>query len=88
MVSARPEFQRAAQKGSRLTEFNYAMMLLNDEGDPAYVPEGKKWLRRAADAMAHAQYVYGKMYDDGEFIEKDPTEAHRWFLRAATQGHV
>lgn len=38
--------------------------------------------------MTHAQYVYGKMYDDGQFVEKDPAEAHRWFLRAANQGHV
>ncbi len=89
LVSARSEFSRAAQKGSRLAEFNYAMMLLNGEGGPADVPEGKKWRRRAADAnMAHAQYVYGKMYDDGEFVDRDPTEAHRWFPRAANQGHV
>jgi uncharacterized protein len=89
MTAARSEFSRAAQKGSRLAEFNYAMMLLNGEGGPDDVPEGKKWLRRAADAnMAHAQYVYGRMYDDGEFVERDPAEAHRWFLRAANQGHV
>jgi TPR repeat protein len=89
LVAARSEFRRAAEKGSRLAEFNYAMMLLNGEGGPADVDEGKKWLRRAADAnMTHAQYVYGEMYDDGEFVEKDPAEAHRWFLRAASQGHV
>jgi uncharacterized protein len=89
LVSARSEFGRAAKKGSRLAEFNYAMMLLNGEGGAADIPEGKRWLRRAADAnMAHAQYVYGKMYDDGEFVERDPAEAHRWFLRAANQGHV
>jgi len=89
LVAARSEFRRAAQKGSRLAQFNFAMMLLNGEGGPVDVPEGKKWLRRAADAnMTHAQYVYGKMYDDGQFVEKDPAEAHRWFLRAANQGHV
>jgi TPR repeat protein len=89
LIAARSEFRRAAQKGSRLAEFNYAMMLLNGEGGPADIDEGKLWLRRAADAnMTHAQYVYGKMYDDGEFVEKDPAEAHRWFLRAANQGHV
>jgi TPR repeat protein len=38
--------------------------------------------------MSHAQYVYGKMYDDGEFVERDPGEAHQWFLKAAQQGHV
>ncbi|WP_213765117.1 tetratricopeptide repeat protein [Caballeronia sp. dw_19] len=87
--AARSEFLHAAQKGSRLAEFNYAMMLVNGEGGPAEVDEGKKWLRKAADAnMTQAQYVYGKMFDDGEFVGRDPAEAHRWFLRAANQGHV
>jgi TPR repeat protein len=83
------EFRQAAERGSRLAQFNYAMMLLNGEGTPVNVDEGKKWLRKAADAnMSHAQYVYGKMYDDGEFVERDPVEAHRWFMKAAAQGHV
>ena len=89
MGAARSEFLHAAQKGSRLAEFNYAMMLVNGEGGPVDVDEGKKWLRKAADAnMTQAQYVYGKMFDDGDFVARDPVEAHRWFLRAASQGHV
>jgi TPR repeat protein len=83
------EFRKAAQRGNRLAEFNYAMMLLNGEGTAANVDEGKRWLRKAADAnMSHAQYVYAKMYDDGEFVGRDPVEAHQWFLKAAQQGHV
>ncbi|MGH8777538.1 tetratricopeptide repeat protein [Paraburkholderia sp.] len=83
------EFRKAAEHGSRLAEFNYAMMLINGEGTAVNADEGKKWLRKAADAnMSHAQYVYGKMYDDGEFVGRDPAEAHRWFLKAAQQGHV
>jgi TPR repeat protein len=89
LSSALVEFHKAALRGNRLAEFNYAMMLLNGEGTTANVDEGKKWLRKAADAnMSHAQYVYGKMYDDGEFVGRDPVEAHRWFLKAAQQGHV
>ena len=89
LAQALAEFHKAAERGSRLAEFNYAMMLLNGEGTTANVDEGKKWLRKAADAnMSHAQYVYGKMYDDGEFVGRDPAEAHRWFLKAAEQGHV
>lgn len=89
LTAALTEFRKAAQHGSRLAEFNYAMMLLNGEGTSANVDEGKKWLRKAADAnMSHAQYVYGKMYDDGEFVGRDPAEAHKWFLKAAQQGHV
>ena len=34
---ARAEFLRAAKNGSRLAEFNYAMMLVNGEGGPAEV---------------------------------------------------
>ncbi|HWX11848.1 MAG TPA: tetratricopeptide repeat protein [Trinickia sp.] len=83
------EFRDAAEHGNRLAQFNYAMMLLNGEGAPADVDEGRRWLRKAADAnMSHAQYVYGRMYDDGDFVSRDPTEAHRWFLKAAQQGHV
>jgi uncharacterized protein len=89
MGAAFAEFHHAAERGNRLAEFNYAMMLLNGEGTAVNVDEGKKWLRKAADAnMSHAQYVYGKMYDDGEFVARDPVEAHRWFLKAAEQGHV
>ncbi|RFU47301.1 tetratricopeptide repeat protein [Paraburkholderia sp. DHOC27] len=89
MGAALTEFRHAAERGNRLAEFNYAMMLLNGEGTTANVDEGKKWLLKAAEAnMSHAQYVYGKMYDDGEFVGRDPVEAHRWFLKAAQQGHV
>lgn len=87
--AAHKEFQAAAARGNRLAEFDYAMMLLNGEGGATDVGEGRKWLRKAADAnMSHAQYVYGKMYDDGDFVERDPAEAHQWFLKAAKQGHV
>ena len=89
LSAARAEFLAAAQRGNRLAEFNYAMMLVNGEGGAADVGEGRKWLRKAADAnMSHAQYVYGKMYDDGDFVERDPAQAHQWFLKAAKQGHV
>ncbi|HTH58961.1 MAG TPA: tetratricopeptide repeat protein [Paraburkholderia sp.] len=87
--AALTEFRAAAERGNRLAEFDYAMMLLNGEGGATDVGEGRKWLRKAADAnMSHAQYVYGKMYDDGEFVARDPSEAHQWFLKAAQQGHV
>jgi len=89
LPAARKEFEAAAARGNRLAEFNYAMMLVNGEGGGADVAEGRKWLRKAADAnMSHAQYVYGKMYDDGDFVGRDPAQAHQWFMKAAKQGHV
>ncbi|AHI80278.1 tetratricopeptide repeat protein [Burkholderia thailandensis] len=83
------QFHDAAARGNRLAAFDYAMMLINGEGVTANVPEGLRWLRRAADAgMSQAQYVYGRMLDDGEFVARDPAVAHVWFLKAARQGHV
>ncbi|WP_322065612.1 tetratricopeptide repeat protein [Burkholderia ubonensis] len=83
------QFHDAAERGNRLAQFNYAMMLITGEGVTANVEEGLRWLRRAADAnMSHAQYVYGRMLDDGDFVARNPAEAHRWFLKAAKQGHV
>lgn len=83
------EFRHAADRGNRLAQFNYAMMLLNGEGTAANVDEGRKWLLKAAEAnMSHAQYLYGKMYDDGAFVTRDAAVAHEWFLKAAQQGHV
>ena len=83
------QFHDAAERGHRLAQFNYAMMLITGEGVTANVDEGLRWLKRAADAnMSHAQYVYGRMLDDGEFVARNPAEAHRWFLKAARQGHV
>ena len=89
LTGALAEFREAAERGNRLAEFDYAMMLLNGEGGTTDVGEGRRWLRKAAEAnMSHAQYVYGKMYDDGDFVARDPAEAHQWFLKAAQQGHV
>jgi TPR repeat protein len=83
------QFRDAAERGDRLAQFDYAMMLINGEGVTANADEGLRWLKRAAAAnMTQAQYVYGRMFDDGEFVARDPAEAHRWFLKAARQGHV
>jgi TPR repeat protein len=86
---ARSEFKVQADKGDRLAEFNYAMMVLNGEGGPADFDTAKLWLKRAAEAgMSHAQYAYGRLFDDGSEVPRDTEEAHRWYLLAAQQGHV
>ena len=86
---ARSEFKAQAEKGDRLAEFNYAMMMLNGEGGPTDLDTAKVWLKRSAEAgMAHAQYAYGRLFDDGTEVQRDAAEAHRWYLLAAAQGHV
>jgi len=86
---ARAEFQARAEKGDRLAEFNYAMMLLNGEGGPVDFDGSLVWLKKSAEAgMAHAQYAYGRLYDDGQEVPLDAAKAHKWYLLAAKQGHV
>jgi hypothetical protein len=82
-------FAAAAQKGNRLAQFNYAMMLLRGEGTPAKPQEALIWLRRAADnQMTHAQFTFGDLYERGELVPKSLEEANRWYERAAQGGHV
>ncbi|MCR1767458.1 tetratricopeptide repeat protein [Burkholderia glumae] len=82
-------FRRAAARGDRLAQFDYAMMLLKGEGTAANLPDGVRWLTEAARAgMTQAQYVLATMYDDGQFVARDAAAAHGWYLKAARQGNV
>ena len=49
--------------------------------------EAAKWIRMAADGgnLAEAQNHLGMLYDQGRGVAADPTEAARWFRRAAAQ---
>ena len=83
------EFAEAAQRGNRLAQFNYAMMLMRGEGTVARPEEAVKWLRRAADnQMTHAQFAYGELFERGELVPRSLEEANKWYERAAAGGHV
>ncbi len=83
------EFAEAAQRGNRLAQFNYAMMLMRGEGTVARPEEAVKWLRRAADnQMTHAQFAYGELFERGELVPRSLEEANKWYERAAGGGHV
>lgn len=65
------EFAEAAQRGNRLAQFNYAMMLMRGEGTVAQPEAAVKWLRRAADnQMTHAQFAYGELFERGELVPR------------------
>ena len=82
-------FAAAAQKGNRLAQFNYAMMLLRGEGTAPKPQEALVWLRKAADnQMTHAQFTLGDLSERGELVPKSLEEANRWYERAAQGGHV
>ena len=83
------EFAEAAQRGNRLAQFNYAMMLMRGEGTVARPEEAVKWLRRAADnQMTHAQFAYGELFERGELVPRSLEEANKWYERAAAGGHT
>ena len=81
------EFAEAAQRGNRLAQFNYAMMLMRGEGTVARPEEAVKWLRRAADnQMTHAQFAYGELYERGELVPRSVALQHP--ARVATASAV
>jgi len=44
------------------------------------------WRPLAEEGMTEAQYNLGLLYYGGKGVEPDATEAHSWYLRAATGG--
>jgi TPR repeat protein len=57
------------------------------EGDSAF-DFHREALVLAQDGVPSAQFLSGLLYLGGEAIEKNMTEATRWFHKAAEQGHV
>jgi uncharacterized protein len=53
-----------------------------------YVKAYKEFKESAALGNASAQYRLGSMYDEGQGMPKDSTEAANWYRRAADQGNA
>ena len=67
---------------------NLASLYLEDPGIEHNDAKGIFWLTKAADkGHAHAQYMLGVMYFEGDRITKDLTKAERYLRRAAKQKH-
>ena len=46
-----------------------------------------EWYRKAAEqGDAGAQYLLGRMYEDGDGVRQDDAEAVKWYRKAAEQG--
>jgi hypothetical protein len=48
----------------------------------------KEWRPLAEQGDSYAQYNLGLMYDYGEGVIEDDTQAVYWFRKAAEQGHA
>lgn len=58
------------------------------EAAPAESESVRRLRDSAADGNALAQFSLGLMYDLGDQMERDPSEAARWYGLAAEQGHT
>jgi uncharacterized protein len=45
-------------------------------------------MAKAQAGEAEAEFLVGRVYEDGRLVQKNEEEAARWFLKSAEQGHV
>ena len=78
-------FVAAAEQGFAPAEYLVAEYYYY--GRPPVVRDGSRaasWYRRAAEhGYSHAQYSLGALYRTGMGVERDPSEALKWFILAA-----
>ncbi len=84
-----PYLRAAAKRGSRDAAYFLGTALLVGDNVPMEPVEGRKWLEAAAEAgLVDAQSDMGiALYSGIGGVERNFTEAMRWFRLAARQGH-
>ncbi|WP_196223423.1 tetratricopeptide repeat protein [Roseibium sp. RKSG952] len=95
MVQAFDHYEQAAIAGYPSSTINYARILLT--GRYNTVPDTAQALfwasramegleKKARDGSASAAKTLGRIYRDGEFVDKNTSTAEDWFLRSAELG--
>jgi TPR repeat protein len=80
--------EQAALKGNPTASYNLALLLL-PTGSDADLKRAVGLLRRAAEfEIGDAQHALGVLYLKGRGVERNATEAARWFERAARNGNL
>jgi len=79
-------FEGAAQDGDFVAAFNLGLCFAKGVGVPQDDRKAAQWVRRAAEEVAEAQYMYGRILQDGRGVPIDLREARIWFARAAAAG--
>jgi localization factor PodJL len=76
--------EQAAQSGDLIAQYELALQRLS----AGQTQDGVTLLRRAADrGFAMAQYRLAKLYERGEGVSADLTQARQWTERAAASGN-
>ncbi len=79
-------FQRAAEQGNEVAQYNLGVMYAEGIGTVSDDRQAVDWYRKAAEqGYSRAQNNLGAMYDTGRGIDKDPELALQWYQKAADQ---
>jgi hypothetical protein len=88
-ASALSWFQKGADHGSPIAQFNIGWMYRDGLGVQQDYAQALRWFQKAAaQGNAPAQDYIGKMYHDGIGVKQDYAAAMAWSLKAAAQGNV
>lgn len=88
-ASALNWFQKGADLGNPIAQFNIGWMYRDGLGVKQDYAQALSWFQRAAaQGNAPAQDYIGKMYHDGMGVKQDYAQAMTWFLKAANQGFI
>ena len=80
-------FQKAAEQGHSIAQFNLAVMYYEGEGVEKDLKQAAIWCSKAAEqGYSVAQFSLGVMYNKGKGVEKDREQAASWYLKAAKHG--
>ncbi|MGE0746052.1 MAG: SPOR domain-containing protein [Rhodospirillales bacterium] len=81
------DFQRAAETGDAVSQFNVGGMFFEGRGVERNMREAAFWFRKAAEqGVPLAQHGLAVLYYRGAGVARDYAEAARWFAKAAEQG--
>ena len=87
-INAVEYFQKSAEKGHAMAQYNLAWCYHIGLGVTQNDTEAVKWYRKAAEqGLAQAQYNLGACYYYGYGVTQNYTEAVKWFKKAAEQNH-
>jgi len=86
-ATALAEFQRLAEEGNFVAQYNLGIMYANGLGVPQDVEKAAHWFHKAAKSGdARAQYNLGNLYSQGHGVPKNLSRAAHWYGAAAEQG--
>jgi len=86
MTAIRAWFDKSAQAGDPVAQFNMGLCLAEGLGGPQDEATALQWLRTAGEHIANAQFLYGQMVAKGRGTAADLEEGRSWIARAAAAG--